>query len=257
MSLKAQPIGEIPAETIEVAKAAFPKGHRYIDMRDKLGICFEDEDFADLYSDTGQPALAPWRLALVTIMQFAEKLSDRATADAVRGRIEWKYALGLELRDTGFHYSVLSEFRDRLIATNAEGRIFEYLLACIRAKGLLKVRGAQRTDSTRILANIRNLNRLELVGETLHHALNTLAGVEPDWLQKITPDEWFERYSLHFENQRLPESDADRERMARQIGVDGWRLYATIYQSSDKAYLRFLPRCRNPATGLVISILVG
>jgi len=65
MSLKPQPIGKIPAETIEVAKAAFPKGHRYIDMRDKLGVCFEDEDFTDLYSDTGQPALAPWRLALV------------------------------------------------------------------------------------------------------------------------------------------------------------------------------------------------
>jgi transposase len=241
MSLKPHPIGEIPAETIEVAKAAFPNGHRYIDMRDKLGVCFEDEDFADLYSDTGQPALAPWRLALVTIMQFAEKLSDRATADAVRGRIEWKYALGLALRDTGFHYSVLSEFRDRLIDNNAEGRIFEHLLMCIRDKGLLKIRGAQRTDSTRILANIRNLNRLELVGQTLHHALNTLASIDPDWLREITPDEWFERYSLPFENQRLPELDADREQLAQQIGSDGWTLYAVICQTPDKAYLRFLP----------------
>jgi transposase len=93
----------IPEETIEVARAAYPKGNRYMAMRDALGLHFEDEEFAELFSQTGQPALAPWRLALVTLMQFAEKLPDRQAADAVRGRLEWKYVLGLELRDPGFH----------------------------------------------------------------------------------------------------------------------------------------------------------
>ena len=81
-------------------------------MRDEMGVFFSDEQFADLFSPRGQPALSPCRLALVTIMQYAENLTDRQAADAVRGRIDWKYALGLELTDPGFNYSVLSESRN-------------------------------------------------------------------------------------------------------------------------------------------------
>ena len=114
MSLKPQVIGPIPEHTIEVAKAAFPKGNTYMKMRDEMGVFFSDEQFADLFSSRRQLALSPWRLALVTIMQYAENLTDRQAADAVRARIDWKYALSLELTDPGFDYSVLSEFRDRL-----------------------------------------------------------------------------------------------------------------------------------------------
>ena len=106
MSLKPEPIGPVPQETARVAKAAFPKGSLFMHMR--------DEAFAALFPHDGQPALAPWRLALITIMQFAEKLPDRQAADAVRARLDWKYALGLELEDQGFDFSVPSEFRSRL-----------------------------------------------------------------------------------------------------------------------------------------------
>jgi len=107
------------------------------------------------------------RLCLVLLLQFAEGLSDRQAADAVRARIDWKYLLCLELTDPGFHYSVLSEFRDRLIDGEAEEQIFNRVLAICRTKGLVRKRGQQRTDSTEVLAAIRTLNRLELVGETL------------------------------------------------------------------------------------------
>src|SRR5436309_13428302 len=120
MSLKPEPICPVPQETARVAKAAFPKGSTFIKMRDELGVLYQDEAFAALFPKEGQPALAPWRLALVTIMQFAEGLADRQAADAVRSRIDWKYALGLELEDSGFDFSVLSEFRSRLIGGNAE-----------------------------------------------------------------------------------------------------------------------------------------
>jgi transposase len=113
MSLKPQGISPVPEETARVARAAYPKGNVYMHMRDELGTIYEDESFADLFSTTGQPAEAPWRLALVTIMQFAEGLSDRQAADAVRGRIDVKYALSLELADPGFDASILSEFRAR------------------------------------------------------------------------------------------------------------------------------------------------
>lgn len=111
MSLKRRGIGEVPAETEKVARAAFPKGNKYVRMREELGTLYEDEDFAELFPQRGQPAEVPWRLALVTVMQFLENLTDRQAADAVRGRIDWKYALGLELTDVGFDFSVLSEFR--------------------------------------------------------------------------------------------------------------------------------------------------
>ena len=163
MSLKPSPIQPIPEETVRVARAAFPSGNPYLTLRDALGPIFRDEDFLDLFPTDGQPALPPWRLALVTIMQFRENLSDRQAAEAVRARIDWKYLLGLELTDAGFDFSVLSEFRARLLDGNSELLLLEKLLNRCRVLGLLKARGKQRTDATHVLAAIRVLNRLELV----------------------------------------------------------------------------------------------
>jgi transposase len=83
MSLSVQLVSDIPEETKRVARAAFPKGNRYMRMRDELGTLFEDSQFTTVYAAVGQPGEAPWRLALVSIMQFAENLSDRQAANAV------------------------------------------------------------------------------------------------------------------------------------------------------------------------------
>src|SRR5438876_10990370 len=154
MSLRPQPMGSIPEQTARVAHAAFPKGHPYLTLRDHLGTIFQDEDFAALFPAWGYPGLPPWRLALVTIMQFREQLSDRQAAEAVRARIDWKYLLGLELTDPGFDFSVLSEFRDRLLAGDAAERLLGPLLERCRAMRLLKARGQQHTDGTHVLAAI-------------------------------------------------------------------------------------------------------
>jgi transposase len=138
MCLHPRSVDPVPQETARVAKAAFPKGTTYMTMRDTLGAIFEDEDFAHLFPRRGQPAMAPWRLALVTIMQFAEGLSDRQAADAVRARIDWKYALSLELADAGFDASVLSEFRSRLLEGDSERLLFDHLLERFRGMGLVK-----------------------------------------------------------------------------------------------------------------------
>lgn len=182
MSLKPRPVPDIPELTARVARAAFPKGNPYLRLRDELGTVFRDADFAELYPRRGRPALPPWKLALVIIMQFAEDLSDRQAADAVCGRIDWKYALGLELDDPGFHFSALSEFRGRLTAGGAEQLLLDRMLEVCKDSGLLPARARQRTDSTHVLAVTRDLNRLELVGETLRAALNALAAVAPEWL---------------------------------------------------------------------------
>ena len=163
MSLKPYPIQSVPEETARVAQAAFPHGTPYLTLRDALGPIFQDEDFTALFPTCCQPGLPPWRLALVTLMQFRENLADRQAAEAVRARIDWKYLLGLELSDPGFDFSVLSEFRDRLLAGRAEALLLDKLLERCRALGLLKARGPQRPDATHVLAAIRVRNRLELV----------------------------------------------------------------------------------------------
>src|SRR5688572_11406119 len=152
MSLRRQPVRPVPEDTVRVAHAAFPDGNIYLTSRDGLGTVFSDEDFAHLYPSRGQPAETPWRLALVTILQFVEHLPDRRAAEAVRGRIDWKYALGLELTDPGFDSTVLCEFRARLIAGSAEQRLPDALLERCRERNWLKARGRQRTDSTQVLA---------------------------------------------------------------------------------------------------------
>ena len=241
LSLCPQPIGPIPDETARVARAAFPKGNLYLTIRDQIGVLFNDEMFAPLFSPCGQPAETPWRLALVCVMQFIEGLSDRQASEAVRDRLAWKYLLGLELTDPGFHYSVLSEFRDRLIAGTVEQRLLDTLLARCEEQGWLKARGQQRTDSTHVLAAIRTLNRLELVGETLRATLNALAAVAPAWLQALAPAEWFERYSLRVEESRLPKGLEARTAYGAAIGADGMALLTAVYAPDAPVWLREIP----------------
>jgi len=228
MSLKPAPIQPVPETTARVAKAAFRRGNPLLKLRDELGAIFADTDFADLFPRLGQPGLPPWRLALVTVLQFRENLPDRQAAEAVRARIDWKYLLGLELDDPGFDHSVLCEFRSRLLEGGAEERLLGKLLDACRARGLLKARGRQRTDSTRVLASIRALNRLELVGETLRAALNELATVAPDWLRRVAPKDWYGRYAHRVEDGRLPRAEAEREAYARTVGEDGFALLALL-----------------------------
>ncbi len=241
MSLKPQDMNPIPEETIRVAHAAFPKGNAIMRIRDHLGPIYSDEQFAALFPHGGQPAFSPARLALVSVLQFAEGLSDRQAADAVRSRIEWKYALGLRLDDPGFDASVLSEFRSRLLAGGAEMQLFERLLSLLREQGLLKARGRQRTDSTHVLSAVMTLNRLECVGETLRHALNVLATAVPDWLGAQVPVSWFERYARRFEEYRLPPKKEDRYVLAEQIGADGLQLLELIDTQKEWSWLHELP----------------
>ncbi|MFL5661286.1 MAG: IS1182 family transposase [Ktedonobacteraceae bacterium] len=240
MSLHPQPIPAIPEETVRIAHAVLPEGNVWMRMRDDLGTLYEDKDFQDLFPSRGQPAEAPWRLALVTLMQYGEGLTDRQAADAVRTRIDWKHVLSLELTDTGFDFSVLSEFRGRLLAHGAERRLFDLLLEQCRERGWIKARGRQRTDSTHVLAAIRTLRRLECVGETMRHALNVLAEVAPAWLLEHMDPQWAERYEKRFSDFRLPKEEKKRVELAETIGADGRRLLEQVYAERGLPWLREL-----------------
>lgn len=217
MTLHPRYIPDVPVETVKVAKAAFRKGNRDMQMRDELGRLFTDEQFTDLFPNVGQVAESRWRLALVTVMQLAEKLTDE-----------------------GYDFSVLSEFRTRLLSSGAEASLFEIMLVGFQERKLLKSGGKQRSDSTHILANVRELNRIEFVGETLRAARNEWASVAPAWLKTVVPSDWFDLYSRAFSEYRLPQKEAERLELGERIGRDGIYLLPHIYAHTSPPELRLL-----------------
>ncbi len=210
-------------------------------MQAELGMIYTNPQFASLFSATGQPAEDPARLARILVMQTIEGLSDRQAADAVRGRIDWKYALALELTDSGFHDSVLSEFRNRLVIGQLELVLLNTLLHMLQEHGLLQSRGKQRTDSTQILAAVRTINRRELVIETMRFTLNRLAANHPTWLGPHIVSAWRERYELRAENSRLPKEDSKRQALAAHVGADGFTLLAAVYAEATPPAVRAEP----------------
>ncbi|HXQ38732.1 MAG TPA: IS1182 family transposase, partial [Anaerolineales bacterium] len=239
--LQPEKIPEIPEDTARIARILFPNENRYMWLRDELGAIYNDGQFVSLYHKVGQLAEQPWRLAIMSIIQYMENYTDRQVAEAVKTRIDLKYALSLELTDPGCDFSVLSEFRSRLIKGNLEEVFLTTLLSICRERGWLKERGKQRTDSTHIEAAIRTMNRIECVGETLRAALNSLAVVVPDWLRTHVPQTWYDRYTMRMDEFRMPKEATKRQALAEQIGWDGWELLKMIRDVKAPPWLREIP----------------
>ncbi|MFC8663036.1 transposase [Streptomyces sp. NPDC057199] len=209
-------------------------------MRDRLDVVFADEDFTHLYPADGRPGFSPGQLALVSVLQFAENLSDRAAADAVRTRIDWKYGLGLELDDPGFDYSLLSEFRARLAEGNRADELLQLMLDRLMAAGLLKGRGRQRTDATHVLAAVRRLSRLELAGESVRAALEEIAEADPNWLLPLIEPAWAKRYGRKVEIGKVAGGKAEVRERAEEFGRDGQKLLTAAWASDAPSRLRML-----------------
>jgi transposase len=242
MTLRPQPLPPVPEATVAAVQAAFPKGNLYVELRAEFGPLYDDQLFADLYPPQGRPVeVAPWRLALVVVMQYIEGLTDRQAADAVRRCMDWKYALSLELTDPGFNFTLLHDFRCRVLTHEAGQRFLDTFLAACNARGWLKARGTQRTDSTHVLAAIRTLHRLECVLEAMHYALNHLSAAEPAWVQQHVPLDWYPRYGLRSDQARLPKETSKREALARQVGADGYQLLAWVQTADTSLGLSDLP----------------
>jgi transposase len=230
MSLQIKPIGPMPSDTHALGEQLLAPTDTYRIIGQQLSDFVSDNDFADLYSAEGAPALSPALLAMVTVFQHMENLSDRLAASMVVTRLDWKYALRLALTDTGFNYSVLSEFRTRLVTRAAEARVFEQLLRKLKVLGLVKGRGVQRTDALAVIGAVSRLNRLELVCETLRKVLVAITQVEPAWLQRVVPPTVLEQYGERAESERLvkargEQGEAEVRHLARQAGQAGqWLL---------------------------------
>jgi transposase len=211
-------------------------------IRDRLGQWLADEDFAAAFGVRGKPGWPPSRLALVTILQRAEKLTDRLAAEAVRTRIDWKYLLGLAVDDPGFDHTVLTEFRAKVAQAGLEQVALDALLARLAADGLVKAGGKQRTDSTHVIAAVAALNRLELAGEAVRAAVEALAAAHPDWLaQRICVSDWTGRYATPMTAWRPPASQAKQDELAIAYARDGYALLEAVYDTSAPAWLWQLP----------------
>ena len=250
MSMRPLPASAVPDSTAKVAQAAFPRGCLAMRIRDEFGPVFQNADFVEAFAPRGGPAVGPGVLALVSVLHYAERLTDRQAADAVRSRIDWKYCLGLELTDAGFDFSVLSEFRDRLIGHGLEQRVLDLILSRCAQLGRLRVGGRVRTDSTHVVACIRDLNRLEFVTETMRCALEALAVAAPNWLAAsgaVAPD-WMQRYARRADSYRLPKGEADRAAFAEDVGGDGFELLADIEETTAPAWLAEIPAVKTLRT---------
>jgi transposase len=240
MSLKSHGLEPIPEETRRLMHRLCPKGTMVSQLRDALGPIYNDEHFAHLFPPRGRPAEAPWRLALVTVLQAIEGLTDRQAAESVRTRIDWLYALGLPLDEPGFDYSILTDFRQRVLAAGAQDLLLEPILQLSRERGWLKARGKQRTDATAVLARVRALSSLESVGESMRAVLNALAKQEPAWVQAHLNPAWFDRYVHRFELARFPKAETERKLLREQVGQDVAQLLSAIDQPQTPQALREL-----------------
>jgi transposase len=241
MSMRPRALPEVPEQTAMVARAAFPKGALAIRVRDELGEVFSDGAFIDAFGVRGRPGISPGQLVLITVLQFAENLTDRQAADAVRGRIDWKYGLGLQLTDPGFDFTILSQFRTRLVDHQLQTMAFEMLLDRLVDRGLVKARGKQRTDATHVVAAVRDLNRLEMAAETLRAALEALAAAAPQWLATRIDAEIIKRYAVRIDEWRLPHDQTKRQNLAVQTGRDGYRILTAVADRKAPVWLRQIP----------------
>jgi len=242
MSLKVRPVPPIPDDIATVVRQILPASHALVVLGEQLTDFIADEAFADLYPAEGRPALSPALLALVTVLQYWEFLSDRQATHMVITRLDWKYALHLGLTYAGFDHSVLCEFRQRLIAHDAQRRVFDQLLLALRRAGLLKGKHMQRTDSLAVLAAVRSLSRLELAMETLRLALGELEQQDPAWLKAAVPSSWAETYGTWTQAERLVHSKgeagrAEAEKLLQQAGADGQWLLDKLAASGTPAAL--------------------
>jgi transposase len=259
--MRAVPLPE-PDPVVAAAVRAMFAGKRKaplaVTMRDRLGEWMTDGLFASAFGTRGRPGLPPAQLALVTVLQMTENLADRQAAEAVRTRLDWKYALGLPLDDAGFDFSVLSEFRARVAGHGLEEAALDALLAKLAAEGLVKAGGKQRTDSTHVIAAVRGLHTIELAGESVRAALEALAAACPDWLaDRICVSDWAARYGARIDSWRLPAGKAEREKLIVEYARDGRALVAACYGDSAPPWARELPAVQALRTVLLQNFTVS
>ena len=239
MSLQWQLSRKVPEDTARVGHAILKEGNIYRQIGDRFDALFpEEEVFASLYDTQGRGAIPPLLMALVTVFQMLEKVPDRMAAEWVVSRLDWKYALHLPLGYTGFHFTDLYAFRQRLLAHGQERLVFDQVLENLKGWGLIKGRGKMRSDSTHVLGVIERLSQFELVAESLRVALRAVMTAAPDWAERALPESFCDLYLRRQSEYGL--SDAQVQERLLQTGKDAFWFVAYLDQAAPEA-VRHLP----------------
>lgn len=233
MSLQESLSREIPTDTYQVGQEMLAPTNIFRQIGEHFDELFpEERDFAEIYQSTGRGAISPLLLTIVTVFQIMEKLPDRVAAEYVASRIDWKYAMHLPLSYAGFHFTDLYAFRQRLLASGWERKVFEQLLEKLKQLGLLRVRGKMRTDSTHILGMVEWLSRLELVLESIRLALRAASEAAMQWAEENLPATFIEVYGERISTYGM--SDEDIAIGWKRAGKDGFWFITQIDQTAPE-----------------------
>lgn len=233
MSLKQAFPKEIPARTRDAVEAMLPADSVCRLLGEKAEEIIDESALAAMYHQTGRGGINPVLLCFVLVLQFLDKLPDRRTAEMVKVRMDWKYALRQELNWPGFDYSSLCNFRKRLYAHGQEYLMFEQVLAYLSKSGYVQSK-RQRTDATHVLAAVERLSRLELVWETLRLALDALINADAKWVCRVLPVSFVKFNSQKRSEFRL--SPAQTKEALLAAGQDGFWLLSQIAQHGQAAW---------------------
>ena len=234
----------LPADTARAAKAVFNRSNLYLTIGDQMESLFAGIDPTDLATLVGRPASSFVLLALVTLFQFAESLTDQQAAEASRTRMDWKYALHLPLSHPGLDFAGLCEFRQQLLLDTTAQRAFEHVLTRLTEIGLVGSRSRQRLQLGDVLAAVCTLTRLEQTAEAMCLALEAVAARQPEWLRMIALSHWYERYNRALLYSHLPHTIKEQEALAQAIGSDALHLLETVAGSNGSGLAR-LPEVQN------------
>lgn len=223
MTMRGRDLAQMPADTGMLGQKVLAANDPYRVIGDHLADLLSDEPFATMYETTGRQAVWPSLLAMVTLFQFLEKAPDREAARMVVTRLDWKYALHLPLDYLGFDFSILCDFRQRILAHGKEALIFETVLRKVQSLGFIKKRGKQRTDALAVIGAVRMVSHLETVTETLRVTVRALEQGALAWMEREVPASFREEYARSRSDYGLTE--VERQAALEQVGQDGcWLL---------------------------------
>jgi transposase len=239
----------IPKETARRARASYGKNNFYIQTGEQLITILEDIK-PEYLLDGGVI------LPLITVFQFLEGLTDTQSADAVRRRIDWKFALHLPSYSPAFHESELCKFRQKVLNNPGCQHEFEMLVERLIPFDPPQVEELQNRKSPEIIIMVCSINQLEKVYEAINLAMDALARNFPEWLRMVTLPHWYGRYARTIPSLDLAANINQRELLSQEIFSDIHYLveenqrsgYAAINELEEMKYLEFLSALQKEKT---------
>ena len=231
--MRAELFPPIPIDTAKAARSVFGRSNFYLATGDRANSLFSGLILEDLIGGIRRPAGRLARLYLITIFQFMETLPDHLAAEALRLRVDWKYALHLPLKDPGLDAMSFCEFRSGLLKDSSSEQIIQTLLS--RLSEVVKLAGKQRLclESDQVVASVCRIDRLARIWESFNQAVEALATKRPELLREISLPHWYGRYNHQRKNIYLESEENEQIALAVSIGADGDYILKAIADSGE------------------------